>query len=65
MPPRAIGRGTGSLWNAALSYNQRGIPFFVTIQKPPRIIIDDWIIPVIITLTMVSPTQIARVFTVI
>ena len=38
VPPRAIRRGTGSLWNAALGYN----------QKSPRIIIDDWIIPVII-----------------
>ena len=36
---RVIGRGTGSIWNAALSYK----------QKPPRIIIDDWIIPVIIS----------------
>ena len=39
VPPRPIGRGTGSIWNAALSYK----------QKPPRIIIDDWIIPVIIS----------------
>ena len=30
VPPRAIGRGTGSIWNAALSYK----------QKPPRIIDD-------------------------
>ena len=37
--PRPIGRGTGSIWNAALSYK----------QKPPRIIIDDWILPVIIS----------------
>ena len=38
-PPRPIGRGTDSIGNAALSYK----------QKPPRIIIDDWIIPVIIS----------------
>ena len=37
--PRPIGQGTGSIWNAALSYK----------QKPPRVIIDDWIIPVIIS----------------
>ena len=39
VPPRAIGRGTGSLWNAALSYNKETVAY--------TIIIDDWIIPVI------------------
>ena len=27
MPPRAIGRGTGSLWNAVLSYNAETFDF--------------------------------------